>query len=107
MNNAIDEKLKEIFKAAVRPFEELNVRVECPLDSGVKVVSWSVQDGKRTSQSIPGGVRSFFLYVRAQHSEHPKKKFNVVEFKTGEDGKWTPSFLYDEEVQKEAEENVK
>ena len=107
MNSLIDEKIATIFNATQKPFQKILVRIECPLDSGIKAECWRICEQEKNSQAIPGGVRPFFQFVEAVHKAEPKRIFNVIEFCIDQTGKYSTSFSYDEEVQKQAEENIK
>lgn len=107
MNNFLDTKIAEIVNVSEKPFQQIILRIECPLDSGIKVECWRIANGTRHSQAIPGGVRLFFQYVERIHTEQPTKKFNVVEIKIENTGKYTAAISFDEVVQRQAEDNIK
>ena len=107
MNASIDAKIAEIVSAAQKPFDKVVVRIECPLDTGVKVECLHMTGQEKLAQAIPGGVRVFFQFVEKMHKEDPQRKFNVVEITADESGKYETSFFFDEAVQRQAEENIR
>lgn len=107
MDNFLDTKIAEIVNVSEKPFQQITLRIECPLDSGIKVECWRIANGTKHSQTIPGGVRIFFQFVEKLHKEQPSKKFNVVEFRVENTGKYTIAISFDALVQKQAEENIK
>lgn len=107
MNASIDAKIAEIVSAAQKPFNKVVVRIECPLETGIKVECWRMTDQGKLSNAIPGGVRVFFQFVDKIHKEEPQRKFNVVEITADGSGKYETKFSFDEAVQRQAEENIR
>ena len=107
MNNFLDTKIAELVNVSEKPFQQITLRIECPLDSGIKVECWRMTNGTKHSQAIPGGVRLFFQFVEKLHKEQPSKKFNIVEIRVENTGKYTTAISFDALVQKQAEENIK
>lgn len=107
MNSCIDEKIKSLIAVVQKPFQNVLIRIECPLDSGIKVECWRDSDGVKNAQIIPGGVRPFFKFVEQYRNEEPGQKFNVINISVEPSEKYTVCFIFDEDVQREAEENIK
>lgn len=107
MNSCIDEKIKSLIASIQKPYQQILVKIECPLDSGVKVECWRIINNEKYSQTILGGVRPFFQFVESAKKNEPNRKFNVVDITIDNAGKHTISFVFDENVQRQAEENIK
>ena len=107
MNSYIEEKIKTLVTGIQSPFQQLSIRIECPLDSGIKVECWRVIDQEKISQAIPGGVRVFFQFIELIRKNEPSREFNVVTITADKTATYTVSFEFDAAVQRDAEENIK
>lgn len=97
----INSAIGEIICSQKVPFTSINIRVECPLPSGVRVIcSISTNNGNLCITPICG-CRPFFLFVKTQKST-AVRDFNIVEFEIQPDGSWHTKYLYNAELQKKA-----
>lgn len=87
-------------------FDTLEVRVECPLNSGVRVISQAVHQGKTVSVAVPGGVKPFYLFAEKEKKAR-SELFNVIIFSISSNGDYEVRFSYDDDLQKRVEQEVK
>ena len=107
MKHFLDEKITAIVKNETKQFDSINIRIECPFETGVKVECRGKRGVDEFFSSIPGGVRVFFQFVETVRNNKDVNRFNVVDIKIKADGKYTTDFSFDDQVQKNAEENVR
>lgn len=106
MEKLLTKKIRELAKTVDQEFDTLRIRLECPLDSGVKIECWRVLGDKEFSQSVNIRLRDFFLFVRDVRIANPEKKFNVVEVSYN-DTNTKIDYKFDEKLQQEADEYTK
>ena len=104
MNTHLDKKIKELLES-IDSFSKLEIRLECPLNSGIKVTISGVKNNEVFFPKIPNGIKAFFQFVN--EAKQQREKFNVVLIDINADRTYKTTFLYDEELQKTADENVK
>lgn len=107
MKHFLDEKISSIVKNETKQFDSMNIRIECPFETGVKVECHGQRGADVFSPAIPGGVRTFFKFVEMVRKNNAADRFNVVDIKIKSDGRYTTNFSFDDEVQRNAEENVR
>lgn len=97
----INSAIGEIICSQKVPFKSIDIRVECPLSSGVRVIC-SVSTNKGKKSITPAcGSRPFFLFVNTQKMT-TERDFNIVEFEILPDGSWSTKYSYDAVLQKKA-----
>ena len=107
MKHFLDEKISAIVKNITTPFDCVNIRIECPLDTGIKVECKGQRGRDMFSPVIPGGVRIFFQFVEKMRHRADTAQFNVVDIKVSADGSYQYDVIFDEKVQNDAEENIR
>ena len=107
MNNILERKISAIFDKNPGNFTRLEISIECPLDSGVSVTGkWIGSAGNAYAQF--GGAKDFFLYIEEYRKNNPNYVFNRVSMIANSDSRTMDvNFLFDEELQKRTEENMR
>ncbi len=62
MSTQLDNKIAELL-TSIDSFSKLDIRLECPLDSGIKVTISGVKNNERFFPKIPNGVKAFYQFV--------------------------------------------
>lgn len=101
----IHEKIKEIIVSEKRTFERIEIRIECPLDSGIGMKAKGICGNERFDIRVEG-LRPFFKFVEARKRDS-SEKFNVMEISVLPNGEFTVATSFDGELQKLAEEMTK
>lgn len=107
MKNFLDEKISAIVKNITTPFDCVNIRIECPLDTGIKVECKGQRGKEVFSPVIPGGIRIFFQFVEKVRHSTDIDLFNIVDIKVSADGSYQYDVSFDKEIQNRAEENIR
>ena len=107
MNNILSKKMDLIIAGAQDKFDSIVVRIECPLDTGIKAECHGVKDGVKSNLLIPCGVRDFFLFVNEMRTKRASEKFNLVEIISDASKRLSVRFSFDENIQQRAEENIR
>ena len=105
MDPKILSAIKEIANTAGNDFQHLYIRIECPLEGGIKVLCWKETKQGKEYLPITNGVKPFYLLVQKMKQEN-HIKFNIVEIETNKNFQCTTKTIWDEQLQKQAEQLV-
>ena len=106
MNDILERKIKTIIDNNPGNSTQMEISVECPLDSGVSVIVKWIEDEEGDQAQIDG-VRDFFLYIKEYRENNPDHLFNKISIFTNNAQIIDICYFYDELLQKQTIENIK
>jgi len=105
MNIVLEEKIKSIFDVNSGNFTRLEISIECPLNSGIRVTGeWIGSEGNAFVQF--GGVKDFFLYVKEYRKNNPDHLFNRISIIADNSHIVDVAFSFDEVLHEQTMKNI-
>lgn len=89
----------------VNHFDAIDIRVECPLVSGVRVIPTGQLRGQNVKIVLPDGVRVFYEFAQQERRKR-NGVFNVIEIHVDGKGAYSYTVHFDNVLQKRTEENI-
>lgn len=106
MTALLENIIKHINELNNYQLSRLEIKIDCPLDSGVTVTAVGIREDRKIEPQL-GGVKDFFHFVQEYRSEHPTERFNRIVL-IAENGIINKvSFSFDDELHKETMDNVR
>ena len=106
MSNILERKIKSIFSNNPENFTRLEISIECPLESGVKVTGEWIGNGKNAYPQLDNAW-DFLLYVKEYRKNNPDHLFNRVSIIANDSQIVDIAFSFDEVLQQQTMENIK
>lgn len=101
----INSAIGEIIDSLNESFNSIVIRIECPLNTGIRVsCKMHTTDGVK-SIPLACGSRPFFYFAKTEKAAS-KKDINVVEITIQPNGVWSVQCDYDFNLQKHAQEMI-
>jgi len=105
MSNILESKIKTIFENNPDHSGQLEISIECPLDSSISVIGkWIGGDGDNQPQF--DGVKDFFVYINEYRKNNPDHLFNRVSIIADVSHIVDIGFSFDEALYKRTIENI-
>lgn len=106
MDTQLQKKIDSIIDSLDNKFDWILIRLECPLESGIKIQISGSYKGEPIFPNIEGGIKDFFLYVKKVKQRNNNSEFNVIEFNVDKNKKIIIKSFFDKVLQEQTEANI-